>query len=96
MALSFELDPNLLVLSRDNYGILDMLSDVGGLTKVLAFGFNYLLYLLNYRYIDSFLASILFRTNDNEELKPSKYGNIKEWFLNACPKKCSQRNRRFR
>ena len=68
MALSFELDPNLLVLSRDNYGILDMLSDVGGLTKVLAFGFNYLLYLLNYRYIDSFLASILFRTNDNEQL----------------------------
>ena len=103
MALSIEINPHLKVLNRNNYAILDMLSDVGGLVEVLAFGFGYILYALNYRNIENFLASHLYKADDPKKSQPkdsptlifTKFGNIRDYFLSCFPQKCHKRNRRF-
>ena len=103
MALSIEINPHLKILNRDNYAILDMLSDVGGLVEVLAFGIGFILYPLNYRNIENFLASHLYKANDPIEslpkdsptLIPTKFGNARDCFLSCFPQKCHKRNRRW-
>lgn len=61
MAVTIEMNPDLLVLTRNNYTVLDVLSEVGGLGEVLFILSSLLLKLLNYNHLTSYLASKLFK-----------------------------------
>ena len=50
-----------LVISRDNYTILDCLSDVGGLLFILLSGFAFLLTIWNFHHAENFLVTKLYR-----------------------------------
>ena len=47
-SISMEVNPDLAVISRNNYTVLDLLSDVGGLAEVLIFTSSLMVYILNY------------------------------------------------
>ena len=57
MALTFEVNPDLAVITRNNYTALDLLSDVGGLAEVLFFIMSIVVSLANYGLLNNFLAS---------------------------------------
>lgn len=51
MAVSFEVNPDLPVLTRNNYTILDVCSDVGGLAEVVYRLIGLILAMLNYQHL---------------------------------------------
>ena len=62
-----QMDLNLTVITRDGYQMLDVFSDVGGLRVALLAGISVLLNVWNHNYLDSYMASKLFKsggTND--------------------------------
>lgn len=91
------MNPDLPVLIRNNYSVLDVMSDVGGLAEVL-FRFIYvILALLNYNHLTSYLTAKLFKaepsSSDSKKeeeppLKPTKFGNVKEMLFELLPKGC--------
>ena len=97
MAMSFEVSPDLSVLIRNNYSLLDVLSDVGGLAEVLFFLVSTFLTILNYNHMTSHLASQLFKVGHPDEpvkavaLRPTVCCNLKELALDMLPRRCVQR-----
>ena len=58
---------DLTVISRNGYQILDLFSDVGGLRAALLAGISFLLKIWNFNYLDSYMASKLFKLRELEE-----------------------------
>ena len=58
---------DLTVISRDEYQILGLFSDVGGLRAALLAGISFWLKIWNFNYLDSYLASKLFKLREFEE-----------------------------
>ena len=51
------------LIERDGYTILDILSDVGGLQGLLISMIYYALGILNFNYLENYLASKLYKTD---------------------------------
>lgn len=64
MAVSFEVSPDMPGLTRDNYTVLDVMSDVGGLAEVLFRAISMVLAILNYNHLQSFLTKSLFKVRN--------------------------------
>ena len=57
MSLVFETSLNQLLTAREGYTVLDLLSDVGGLSGGLVVIFSFVISILNYEYMNNFMAS---------------------------------------
>ena len=60
-AITFEMDLNVLQIERKVYTLFDMLSDVGGLTGILAIICQTICSLWNFNSFDNFMVSRLFK-----------------------------------
>lgn len=58
------LSSDLNLVERRNYGILDLLSDVGGISGLLFSGVSLLLGMLNANFFDNFMVSKLYKLRD--------------------------------
>ena len=56
----FQRNLDRLVIARSSYGILDVLSDAGGMQSILLTTFNIALSVLNFAQLDTHLASKLY------------------------------------
>ena len=50
--LQYEVDFDKHLIFRENYHILDLLGDIGGIQAILMSFFQFVLFFLNYRYFD--------------------------------------------
>ena len=85
------------MVTRNGYTILDVLSDMGGMQRVLFSFFSVVTSVLNYSNFDSYLASKLYKVGDEKRDKnnPEKSAyftegetsSIKEFFSKRLPKK---------
>ena len=53
---------DLTLIQRNGYTFLDILSDVGGLQGILISAFSILLLAFNYKQLDSYMATKLYKT----------------------------------
>lgn len=90
-----------MVVARDGYTILDILSDVGGIESILITGIGLALQLWNYKHFDSHMVSQLYKrpdaaANGQSGFKPTKCGNIKLFCIDHLPRKvtCCRLNER--
>ena len=60
--LYIQMDLDLTVIERSSYTILDVLSDVGGLQGILISASSLMLGILNYKYLEDYLVSKLFKS----------------------------------
>ena len=61
MSINVEMSLDKLDIERENYSILDVLSDAGGIQSILTAAFSAIIAVLNYKYFDTFMASRLFK-----------------------------------
>ena len=61
MTLSFEVNMDQIVITRSNYTVLDLLSDIGGIQGILAPILSIPLIFFNYKHFDTFMASKLYK-----------------------------------
>ena len=59
--ITFEMNMDQLVISRDGYTILDWLSDIGGIQGIFISALAIFISLCNYNYLDNFLSSKLYK-----------------------------------
>ena len=59
--LGFVMNPDLHVIERSGYSLLDLLSDIGGVQGILQSFFSLLVGILNYDYLSDSLASRLYK-----------------------------------
>ena len=64
------------LIQRSGYTILDILSDMGGMQNILISLISFTLSILNYNYLDNYLISKLFKSNQTS-LMVSKTDNVK-------------------
>ena len=64
--ITFEVNPHQLVIARDMYTFLDLLSDIGGMQGMLVSGFGFLIAIWNFNYFDDFMASRLYKLKKPE------------------------------
>ena len=80
MDITIEMNLNQLVVARDGYTALDLLSDIGGMESMLITGFLYLLSIWNYHYLENYLVARLYRVHNSmftdEEIKAGKNGLV--------------------
>ena len=80
--LFFEVNLDKHVILRENYNILDLLGDVGGVQAILISFFQFILYLTNYHHFDTFMASKLYKIKklEDEEQKKKTYFERSDYF----------------
>ena len=70
MLITFEVNPDVTIISREPYNILDFLSDIGGLQGLIFSTLAFIISYFNYNYFDNFMVSKLFRVErDLDEMK---------------------------
>ena len=110
LLIEVNLDMNLIL--RENFEILDLLGDVGGMQAILISFFQFVLFFFNYHHFDSFMASKLFKikkVDDEEEksktyferstfFKPLNGRNLRNYMMDTLPKrlKCCKATRQDR
>ena len=67
MSISFELDLDQQVIVRKTYGILDLMSDLGGMIGILLSGFTIVVSIINYHNFDNYMASLLYKVRRDTE-----------------------------
>ena len=67
MDMSFEMNLNQVVLSRQIYSSLDLISDIGGIQAILLSFCGIVLSIINYDNFDTFLASKLFKLKKSKD-----------------------------
>ena len=106
------MDLNLMTYDRSRYTVLDLLSDVGGLSGMFASIFTSFMALWNYNQLDNFMVMNLFQQKRTkrkvktdsekdqvENLWTDRLPNFKEYFRSLLPKKlnsCCQLSRKER
>ena len=61
LTVTFEVNLNLKLITREGYYFLDLMSDVGGLFGILFPAITIILSFTNYNYLDNYLSSKLFK-----------------------------------
>ena len=78
MDIIIEYNLDQIVIARDGFKLLDLLSDVGGMQSILISIVGYILAIVNYNLLDNFMVSRLYkiakpkaelRRNSNLEFK---------------------------
>lgn len=97
MSYSFEISLDQIVIERNIYTMLDLLSDIGGFITVIMSGISIALAIWNYRNFEYHFLINFFRmksskTIENNSIKysgenfvPKKICNIHEYFLDRIP-----------
>ena len=98
------MDLDLLYEERNNYTVFDMLSDIGGINSIMFSVTFFLLQVINYNHLESYMAAQLFKLqpenieqkNDLQSFDTPKCGNIKEFLIDSLPKRmiCCKKTRR--
>lgn len=94
MDITIEMNLDYVTQIRTRYTILDVLADVGGMQSLLMSIFGFLLAICNYGNFDNNLAANMFKVknrSDNSDeslLKPTKFCNFVEYFIDATPDQC--------
>lgn len=83
----FEMSLDLLVVARNGYNVLDLLSDVGGIESIIISGIGIFLSVFNYKHFDSYMVSQLYQSADNKPFTPTKVSNIKLFCIDLLPSK---------
>ena len=65
MELSIERNLDLRVIAREGYTVLDFLSDLGGMQGLIHMLFGIMLSFWNYKYLEDFLVSRLYRLKNS-------------------------------
>ena len=60
--------PDLTLIERTGYTVLEILSDIGGLQGILISAISLLLSILNYNYLDDYLVAKLFKSESEVTL----------------------------
>ena len=101
------LSPALKSVERSGYTILDLLSDVGGISGLLFSGAALLLSILNHNYFDNYMVSKLYKlrtsqrntVEDSYLVKPSRWSGTADFCISvfrSCCTKGSSRSYRHR
>ena len=96
-ALAIDVNPHLPVVSRSNYTVLDVMSDVGGLAEVLFLFVSLGVSLLNYKNLNSFLTAKLYKMKAHSDpetlanLTPTKCCNIRDFIFDCLPLRCQRK-----
>ena len=77
---------DLLVVARNGYTVLDILSDVGGIESILITGIGLLISIWNYKHFDSYMVSHLYQLSFKEPFTPTKISNIKLFCIDILPR----------
>ena len=93
MSISIEHTVDKAVIERVNYTILDVLSDVGGLSSVIAMIFASVLSVTNYNSLNEHMINKLYRFKDKntdpleaaETYKSSRIENFLNFFRDSLP-----------
>ena len=92
LSLSFEMNLDLLFVSRDGYTAIDALSDIGGIESIIISGITIFLSVWNYKHFDKYMASHLYKFKGGDTpdkyFEVSKISNIKFYCLDLLPSKC--------
>ena len=64
--LSFEMDLNKYIISRTSYNILDMFSNIGGITVLFLRYFTVIVAVFNFKNMENNLVSQLYRLIDQD------------------------------
>ena len=110
--LSFEVLLDLHQISREHFSVLDLMGDIGGVQAILISFFQFILFFLNYRYFDSYMASKLYKIKKPEDeeqkskthfersdfFKPGKWRNLCNYMQDSLPDwlKCCKETRQER
>ena len=70
----FEHDPNLTVIKRSGYTILDWIANVGGLRAIICFTCSYLMSYWSFNYPQNFMVSRLFKYQKSGSDTATKQG----------------------
>ena len=95
MDVTFEMNLDKKHVIRNMYGILDLLSDVGGIMGIMMSFFAFLAGIFNFKNFDNYMASRLFKIekleaksthisnyfNRSEFIKTKRYNNCREYFV---------------
>lgn len=73
MDITVEMDLDLNILARENYTVLDLLSDIGGIQGILMSGFAMVLGVFNYGHFSTYMASRLFKIKKEDADEAGKY-----------------------
>ena len=109
--LSFEVSRHKHFISRENFTVLDLLGEIGGLQGFLISLCQFVLYFINYQHFDQFMASKLFKIQKPKDddmkktyferstyFKPLKYRNLRSCIMDTLPNwlKCCKETRQER
>ena len=89
------------MVQRKSYTVLDLLSDVGGIASILFSGCAFALGFWNYKHLDSFMVSQLFKmagSDDSSFFRPTKVGNLKNFCIDCLPRRlvcCTKSSRQM-
>lgn len=85
--MTLELSLDLLVVERNSYTLLDLLSDVGGIASILTSAITLFLSITNYRYFDSYMVSHLYQPTDpaSSQFEPKQLSNVKLFCMDQLP-----------
>ena len=78
MDLIVEYNLNQVVIARDGFKILDLLSDVGGMQSILMSTVGYLLAIVNYHMLDNFMVSRLYKISKPTKLQRHENFHIRD------------------
>ena len=90
--LSFEMDLNKYIISRTSYNILDMFSNIGGITVLFLRYFTVFVAVFNFKNMENNLVSQLYKLIDKDNEKTEKPAvknmsrSFKEYLLDLLPK----------
>ena len=74
--LSFEMDLNKYIISRTSYNILDMFSNIGGITVLFLRYFTVIVAVFNFKNMENNLVSQLYKLIDRDtEIKETTAAN---------------------
>ena len=109
MYLAFEVSLNKHIITREHFSVLDLLGDIGGVQAALFSIVHTVLFFLNYRYFDQYMASKLYKIKKPEDeeqksrtyfersnfFKPSKLRNLRDYVIDSLPNriKCCKETR---
>ena len=87
MDITFEMNLDLQIISRDGYTILDWLSDVGGIQSIIFSGLAIFIGFWNYNYLDNYMAAKLFKSDARLDIKmdASRGMSLREAFNDMVP-----------
>ena len=78
---------DLILIERNGYSILDLLSDIGGLQRALFSGVTIFLSIVNHNQLNDYLSSKLFKSDQTTLTALSRCGMIQRFVGRCLPRR---------